>query len=68
VQVDQGAHPTAAYVELLRGVLARQYPAPTFYVLPVDIVTQILNFGSPRPLTSRSSVRISMTTAPWPNA
>jgi multidrug efflux pump subunit AcrB len=43
-------HPTAAYVEQLRGVLAREYPGVTFYVLPVDIVTQILNFGLSAPI------------------
>ncbi|MGA2278229.1 MAG: efflux RND transporter permease subunit, partial [Terracidiphilus sp.] len=42
VQLSKDHHPTAAYVEQLRGVLARQYPGVTFYVLPVDIVTQIL--------------------------
>ena len=34
----------------LRTVLARQYPGVTFYVLPVDIVTQILNFGLSAPI------------------
>jgi multidrug efflux pump subunit AcrB len=43
-------HPTAAYVQRLRGVLAREYPGVTFYVLPVDIVTQILNFGLSAPI------------------
>jgi multidrug efflux pump subunit AcrB len=50
VQLTRVHHPTAAYVELLRGVLARQYPGVTFYVLPVDIVTQILNFGLSAPI------------------
>ena len=31
-------------------ILARQYPGVTFYVLPVDIVTQILNFGLSAPI------------------
>ena len=31
-------------------MLARQYPGVTFYVLPVDIVTQILNFGLSAPI------------------
>ena len=34
----------------LRGVLAREYPGVTFYELPVDIVTQILNFGLAAPI------------------
>ncbi len=50
VQLTPEHHPTAAYVEELRQVLARQYPGVTFYVLPVDIVTQILNFGLSAPI------------------
>jgi multidrug efflux pump subunit AcrB len=50
VQLSPHHHPTAAYVEQLRTVLARQYPGVTFYVLPVDIVTQILNFGLSAPI------------------
>jgi hypothetical protein len=34
-------------------VLNRHYPGVTFYVLPVDIVTQILNFGLSAPSISR---------------
>ncbi len=50
VQLTKDHHPTAAYVERLRLVLNRQYPGVTFYVLPVDIVTQILNFGLSAPI------------------
>jgi CzcA family heavy metal efflux pump len=50
VQLTEDHHPTAAYVERLRAVLASQYPGVTFYVLPVDIVTQILNFGLSAPI------------------
>jgi multidrug efflux pump subunit AcrB len=50
VQLSPDHHPTAAYVDKLRGVLAREYPGVTFYVLPVDIVTQILNFGLSAPI------------------
>ena len=50
VQLTRDHHPTAAYVERLRAVLARQYPGVIFYVLPVDIVTQILNFGLSAPI------------------
>jgi len=50
VQLAKDHHPTAAYVSRLRGVLARQYPGVTFYALPVDIVTQILNFGLSAPI------------------
>ncbi|MGA2216524.1 MAG: efflux RND transporter permease subunit, partial [Terracidiphilus sp.] len=50
VQLTKDHHPTAAYVGKLREELNRQYPGVTFYVLPVDIVTQILNFGLSAPI------------------
>ena len=50
VQLTEKHHPTQAYIEKLREVLAQQYPGVTFYVLPVDIVTQILNFGLAAPI------------------
>jgi multidrug efflux pump subunit AcrB len=50
VQLSADHRPTAEYIEHLRGELARQYPGVTFYVLPVDIVTQILNFGLSAPI------------------
>jgi multidrug efflux pump subunit AcrB len=50
VQLTKDHHPTAAYVEKLRKELPRQYPGVTFYMLPVDIVTQILNFGLSAPI------------------
>ena len=50
VQLSAKHRPTDEYVEDLRGVLARDFPGVTFYVLPVDIVTQILNFGLSAPI------------------
>ncbi len=50
VQLSEKHHPTGPYVQRLRDTLARQYPGVTFYVLPVDIVTQILNFGLSSPV------------------
>jgi multidrug efflux pump subunit AcrB len=50
VQLSEDHHPTQDYVARLRTVLNRQYPGVTFYVLPVDIVTQILNFGLSAPI------------------
>ncbi len=50
VELTKDHHPTAAYVEKLRTVLARNYPGVSFYMLPVDIVTQILNFGLTAPI------------------
>jgi CzcA family heavy metal efflux pump len=42
--------PTEEYVRALRAKLGRDFPGITFYELPVDIVTQILNFGLPAPI------------------
>jgi len=50
VQLTKDHHPTDAYVDHLRSTLAREYPGVTFYMLPVDIVTQILNFGLSAPI------------------
>ena len=50
VQLSDKHHPTDKYVQDIRGALAREYPGVTFYVLPVDIVTQILNFGLSAPI------------------
>jgi hypothetical protein len=68
VQLTEDHHPTAEYVERLRAVLARQYPGVTFYVLPVDIVTQILNFGLSAPIDIQIVGPTSMATAPSPSA
>ncbi|HEX7158468.1 MAG TPA: efflux RND transporter permease subunit [Edaphobacter sp.] len=43
-------HPTANYVRSLRTSLPRLFPSATFYTLPADITTQILNFGLPAPI------------------
>ncbi len=43
-------HSTAAYVKRLREVLPHDYPGTSFAFLPADIVSQILNFGSPAPI------------------
>jgi multidrug efflux pump subunit AcrB len=50
VQLTEEHHPSGAYVNRLREVLGREFPGVTFYVLPVDIVTQILNFGLSSPI------------------
>jgi multidrug efflux pump subunit AcrB len=41
---------TDAYISKLRQTLPALYPSATFYFLPADIVTQILNFGIPAPI------------------
>jgi multidrug efflux pump subunit AcrB len=42
--------PTADYMRQLRNDLPRAFPGVTFYFLPADIVSQILNFGIPSPI------------------
>jgi multidrug efflux pump subunit AcrB len=43
-------HKTAKYVHDLRIGLSKQFPGVTFSFLPSDMVSQILNFGSPAPI------------------
>ena len=50
VSLNENHHPTAAYLRELRKQLPAQYPGATFYFLPADITTQILNFGLPAPV------------------
>lgn len=50
VQLSKDHHPTEEYVNKLRKALSDEYPGVVFYVLPVDIVTQILNFGLSAPI------------------
>jgi multidrug efflux pump subunit AcrB len=42
--------PSAAYVQTMREQLPRMFPGTTFSFLPADMVSQILNFGSPAPI------------------
>ena len=41
---------TSEYINELRTVLAQNYPGVQFFFQPADIVTQILNFGTPAPI------------------
>ena len=50
VTLKEDHHPTADYIRELREKLPRQFPGATFYFLPADITTQILNFGLPAPI------------------
>jgi len=50
VSLARKHRPTTEYVAQLRRVLADKYPGVTFYFLPTDMVSQILNFGLPAPL------------------
>src|SRR5437870_706370 len=50
VSLKADHRPTANYVRALRQKLPGESPAVTFYFLPADIVTQIINFGLPAPI------------------
>jgi len=50
VALTEKHHPTDLYVQHLRAKLNNEFPGVTFYTLPVDMVTQILNFGLPAPI------------------
>ena len=50
VSLKENHRPTAEYVRELRKTLGAEFPGNTFYFLPADIVTQILNFGLPAPI------------------
>jgi len=42
--------PTSVYIDELRQRLPREFPGVQFFFQPADIVTQILNFGTPAPI------------------
>ncbi|HEX7814850.1 efflux RND transporter permease subunit [Dyella sp.] len=48
--LNEGHRPTAEYVQRMREQLPRQFPGVTFSFPPADIISQILNFGSPAPI------------------
>jgi multidrug efflux pump subunit AcrB len=50
VSLREKHHPVADYERVLRQKLPAEFPGVTFYFLPADIVTQILNFGLPAPI------------------
>ena len=50
VALTEKHHPTDGYVQDLRAKLNAEFPGDTFYTLPVDMVTLILNFGLPAPI------------------
>ncbi len=50
VSLKEKHEPTENFVRQLRETLPHDYPGVTFYFLPSDIVTQILNFGLPAPI------------------
>lgn len=50
VTLNEKHRPTADYIRELRAKLPREFPGTTFYFLPADMTTQILNFGLPAPI------------------
>jgi len=50
VALTKDHRPTAEYEHNLRLKLNQEFPGVTFYFLPADIVSQILNFGLPAPI------------------
>jgi multidrug efflux pump subunit AcrB len=50
IKLNEGHRPTADYVRTLREELPARFPGVTFSFLPADIISQILNFGSPAPI------------------
>jgi multidrug efflux pump subunit AcrB len=50
VQLHEKHGPTADYINKMREQLPQRFPGVQFFFQPADIVTQILNFGSPAPI------------------
>jgi multidrug efflux pump subunit AcrB len=50
ISLNSGHAPVDDYVRTLRERLPRAFPGVNFAFLPADIVSQILNFGSPAPI------------------
>jgi multidrug efflux pump subunit AcrB len=50
VSLKEKHRPTADYIHELRRRLPREFPGTTFYFLPADMITQVLNFGLPAPI------------------
>jgi len=50
VSLSEKHHPTPDYVRDLRKNLPGAFPGTTFYFLPADMTTQVLNFGLPAPV------------------
>ena len=47
---EERGKPTSAYINDLRQKLPQEFPGVQFFFQPADIVTQILNFGTPAPI------------------
>ncbi|WP_047238016.1 efflux RND transporter permease subunit [Chromobacterium subtsugae] len=47
ISLKPGHRPSAGYVDALPKTLEKRFPGVEFFFQPADIITQILNFGSP---------------------
>ena len=50
VSLKPDHRPTTGYLEAILKIVAQEFPGVTFYSLPADMITQILNFGMPSPI------------------
>ncbi len=50
ISLSEDHRPSAEYISRLRARLPREFPGVSFYFLPADLVSQILNFGLPAPI------------------
>jgi multidrug efflux pump subunit AcrB len=50
ISLNENHTPTFQWTQRLRRRLTKEFPGTTFYFLPADMVTQILNFGLPAPI------------------
>jgi len=50
ISLSEEHRPAVAYISRLRAILQEKFPGVTFYFLPSDMVSQILNFGLPAPI------------------
>jgi len=50
VSLKPDHRPTADYLAAVRRMVTQEFPGVTFYSLPADMTTQILNFGMPSPI------------------
>ena len=50
VSLRPNHRPTADYVRALRRKLTNKFPGTTFYTVPADMTTQVLDFGLPAPI------------------
>jgi multidrug efflux pump subunit AcrB len=68
ISLKPGHGPTADYVRTLRERLPRAFPGTTFSFLPADMVSQILNFGSPAPIDIQIVGNDLAASRVWANA